>query len=59
MKDAPGFIAIAALLGDQTRAMMLNRLMAGEALTASELAAEAHITKQTAGAFPFSGSIDG
>ena len=48
MKDAPSFVAIAALLGDQARATMLNLLMSGEALTASELANEANITKQTA-----------
>lgn len=48
MKDSPSFVAIAALLGDQARATILNALMGGEALTASELAAEANITKQTA-----------
>lgn len=48
MKDAPGFVGIAALLGDQARASMLNALMSGRALTASELAASAGITKQTA-----------
>ena len=48
MKDAPSFVTIAALLGDQARAAMLNSLMGGEALTASELAADANITKQTA-----------
>ena len=48
MKDAPSFVEIGALLGDQARAMILNRLMNGEALTASELAGEANVTKQTA-----------
>lgn len=50
MKDAPSFVEIGALLGDQARASILNRLMNGEALTASELASEASITKQTASA---------
>jgi len=48
MKESPSFVAIAALLGDQARATILNALMGGEALTASELAAVANITKQTA-----------
>lgn len=48
MKDAPSFVAVAALLGDPARATMLNALMSGEAHTASELANEAGITKQTA-----------
>jgi len=48
MKDAPSFVEIAALLGDPARAAMLNSLMRGEALTATELATEANITKQTA-----------
>ncbi|NOX67900.1 MAG: winged helix-turn-helix transcriptional regulator [Gammaproteobacteria bacterium] len=48
MKEAPSFVAIAALLGDQARATILNALMGGQALTASELAIEANITRQTA-----------
>ena len=48
MKDAPSFVEIGALLGDQARATILTRLMNGEALTASELASEAGVTKQTA-----------
>ena len=48
MKDSPSFVSVAALLGDSARATMLNALMGGQALTASELAAQANITKQTA-----------
>jgi len=48
MKDSPSIVGIAALIGDQARASMLSALMGGQALTASELAAEANITKQTA-----------
>ena len=39
---------IAALIGDPARSLMLSALMAGEALTASELAIEGGITNQTA-----------
>ena len=48
MKDSPSFVSVAALLGDPARATMLNALMGGQALTASELAVHANITKQTA-----------
>ncbi len=41
---------IGALIGDPARANMLTALMSGKALTASELAAEAGITPQTASA---------
>lgn len=41
---------IAALMGDPARANMLTALMGGIALTATELAAEANITPQTASA---------
>ncbi|HVZ47709.1 MAG TPA: helix-turn-helix transcriptional regulator, partial [Gemmatimonadaceae bacterium] len=41
---------VAALLGDRARAAMLLALMDGRALTATELAAAAHVTKQTASA---------
>jgi DNA-binding transcriptional ArsR family regulator len=41
------FAEIAALVGDPARARMLNALMDGRALTASELAAVAGITAQT------------
>ncbi|HZI84945.1 MAG TPA: winged helix-turn-helix domain-containing protein [Casimicrobiaceae bacterium] len=50
MKDGPSIAAIAALLGDRARADILTALMAGPALTATELAAEAGVTKQTASA---------
>jgi DNA-binding transcriptional ArsR family regulator len=50
MKDGPSIARVAALLGDRARADILTALMAGPALTATELAAEAGITKQTASA---------
>jgi DNA-binding transcriptional ArsR family regulator len=50
MKDGPSIAGIAALLGDRARADILTALMAGPALTATELAAEAGVTKQTASA---------
>ena len=48
MKDSPSVVGIAALIGDQARATMLTTLMGGEALTATELATQANVTKQTA-----------
>jgi len=48
MKDGPNIVGIAALIGDHARCAMLTALMTGEALTATELATEANITKQTA-----------
>ena len=48
MKYGPDIAGIAALMGDPARANMLTALMNGGALTASELAIEAGITKQTA-----------
>ena len=48
MKHGPDISRIAALIGDPARANMLTALMGGRALTASELAAEAGITAQTA-----------
>ena len=39
---------VASLIGDPSRSLMLAALMSGEALTATELANEASITKQTA-----------
>jgi len=48
MKDSPSVVGIAALVGDRARATMLTALMGGEALTATELATESNITKQTA-----------
>ncbi len=48
MKEGPNIAHIAALIGDPARANMLSALIDGRALTASELAAEAGVTKQTA-----------
>lgn len=48
MKDGPDIAHIAALIGDPARANMLTALMGGMALTATELSAEAGVTKQTA-----------
>lgn len=48
MKDGPDITRIAALIGDPARANILTALMAGKALTATELAAEAGVTAQTA-----------
>jgi DNA-binding transcriptional ArsR family regulator len=50
MKDGPKIAGVAALIGDPARANMLTALMHGQALTASELALEAGVTKQTASA---------
>ena len=47
MKDGPNIAKIAALLGDRARADALTALMSGHALTATELAAIAGVTKQT------------
>lgn len=47
MKDGPNIVGIAALIGDQTRAEVLTALMADQALTATELADVAGVTKQT------------
>ncbi|WP_246109346.1 ArsR/SmtB family transcription factor [Reinekea thalattae] len=44
----PNFSIIAGLIGDPARARMLSALMAGKALTTTELALEADITAQTA-----------
>ncbi|MEE9322321.1 MAG: helix-turn-helix transcriptional regulator [Granulosicoccus sp.] len=48
MKGSPNIARVGALIGDPARAAMLNALMCGKALTASELAREAGITRQTA-----------
>ncbi|HWA39595.1 MAG TPA: helix-turn-helix domain-containing protein [Burkholderiales bacterium] len=50
MKDGPSIVRIAALVGDTARAGMLTALMGGQALTATELAQVANLTKQTASA---------
>jgi DNA-binding transcriptional ArsR family regulator len=47
MKDGPNIVGIAALVGDHARAEILTALMAGQALTATELAEVAGVTKQT------------
>lgn len=48
MKLGPDIARIGALLGDPARANMLTALVAGQALTAGELAREAGITASTA-----------
>lgn len=48
MKDGPSIAPVAALVGEPARANMLAALVGGMALTASELAAEAGVTLQTA-----------
>lgn len=48
MKDGPSIAPVAALVGEPARANMLAALSGGMALTASELAAEAGVTLQTA-----------
>lgn len=48
MKDGPDIARTAALIGDPARANMLVALMSGKALTATELAAQAGVTVQTA-----------
>lgn len=48
MADTPDLAAIAGLIGDRARANILLSLMEGRALTATELARAAGITKQTA-----------
>jgi DNA-binding transcriptional ArsR family regulator len=47
MKDGPNIIGIAALIGDHARSEVLTALMSGMALTATELAEVAGVTKQT------------
>jgi DNA-binding transcriptional ArsR family regulator len=48
MTAAANMVEVAALVGDTARATMLAALMGGQALTASELAALARISKSTA-----------
>jgi DNA-binding transcriptional ArsR family regulator len=50
MRDGPHIARIAALIGDPARAEILTALMGGQALTATELAGVAAVTKQTASA---------
>jgi DNA-binding transcriptional ArsR family regulator len=47
MADGPNIARVAALLGERARAEALTALMADRALTATELAAVAGVTKQT------------
>lgn len=47
MKDGPNIIGIAALIGDHARAEVLTALMSGMALTATELADLAGVTRAT------------
>jgi DNA-binding transcriptional ArsR family regulator len=47
VKDGPNIAGIASLIGDPARAEVLTALMADRALTATELAAIAGVTKQT------------
>lgn len=48
MKTGPDIARLAALVGDPARANMLTAMMAGKALSAGELAAEAGVSLQTA-----------
>lgn len=48
MFQEPDISAVAALVGDPTRAIILSALLCGESLPAGELAARAHVTPQTA-----------
>lgn len=48
MKEGPDIVSVAALIGDHARADVLTALMGGRALTATELADTAGITRQTA-----------
>lgn len=47
MKDGPHIARVAALIGERARAEVLTALMADRALTATELAGIAGVTKQT------------
>src|SRR6187397_3680611 len=47
MKDGPHIARVATLIGDRARADILTALMGGQALTATELAGVADVTKQT------------
>lgn len=50
MSDGPNIARIAGLVGDPARAEILTALLGGQALTATELAGVAGITKQTTSA---------
>src|SRR3954470_10464174 len=47
MRDGPNITNIAAMIGDHARAEVLTVLMSGMALTATELADAAGVTRQT------------
>jgi DNA-binding transcriptional ArsR family regulator len=47
VEENPNIVRVAALIGDRARADILTALLAGEALTATELAQAANVTKQT------------
>ena len=47
MSENPNIVRVAALIGDNARAEVLSALMSGRALTATELANTAGVTKQT------------
>src|SRR5208282_136296 len=47
MRDNPNIVRVAALIGERARADILTALLSGEALTATELAQAAGVTKQT------------
>src|SRR5690349_25115358 len=48
MVSAANLVEVAALVGDTARATMLNALMGGQSLTATELAYCASVTRATA-----------
>jgi len=48
MKEGPDIAVLGSLIGEPARANMLTALMSGKSLTATELAAEAGVTVQTA-----------
>jgi len=50
VKDGPNIARVAGLIGDPARAEILTALLADRALTATELAAVAGVTKQTVSA---------
>lgn len=59
MVAAANMVEVAALVGDTARATMLAALMGGQALTASELALRARITRSTASGISASWSVRG
>ncbi len=48
MVAAANLVEVAALVGDTARATMLNALMGGQSLTATELACCANVSRATA-----------